>query len=121
MKKLIFVLAIVIPQICLGSGKLQMEPGYFFGAESFGVKAGVAIDEHLFGKLHYAQWTGLGYAPQLPNTRMMWATSSHDLVNYFKTWSMGVGAAVSYGDENFGDGFNKLDYNVHLKFGYQLW
>lgn len=119
--KVILAVLLLISTNVMASGKLQFEPGYFIGAKSFGAKGGIAIHEPLFGNFFYSGWTGLGYSPQFDTNRMIWANSAHDVVRYFEKFSVGTGVAVSYGDENFGEGFKKFDYNVHLKFAYNVW
>jgi len=121
MKYLFITMIMLISVLAFGSGKLSIEPNYFFQAKHLGAKGGLAIDQPLFFNLHYQQWTGAGYTPQEGNYRMMWATSNHDLVYYFHKSSVAAGGSVTYGDENFGEGFKRADYNVHVKYSYELW
>lgn len=104
-----------------GSGKLLSELGYYERANSLGGKLGVSIHEKIFWRLFYAQYTGLGYSPQIPNERMVWVNTNHDLVLYFDKFSVGAGAGVQYGDESFAGGFKSFDWNYHIKVGYELW
>lgn len=110
----------MLPINALASGKLQVEPSYFFKQQEYGGQAGLSIYENIFGPVYYNQWTGGGMRPRLMDDSVKWFASKQDLDVVLGRVTVSPGYKVEYNSVEAME-MTELEHSVHLRLTYKLW
>lgn len=120
MKKILFALFLAVSCNLMASGKISVEPRYFFKAQkAVPPTIGFGLYEHLAGGVHYNGWTGIGFQPREYEPSVMWVTSRHDLEKHFGDLCIGMGITLRHAEQEIAD--ISADHDIHVKFALKLW
>lgn len=119
MKKILFVLSLVVSCNLMASGKISVQPSYFIQTGKAGAQAGIAIYEHIAGGVAYSGWTGLGLQPRAGEGSVLWVTSKHSLEKNFGDLGVGLGFSIRHAEQEILGLYN--DQEVFVKLSWKLW
>lgn len=112
------LLALMLPALCFGSGKLSVQANHFFDFKKTLPQVGLNVREAtgLWG-IEYDGFLGVGLVPQLGEAEYVWTTYRNELQKWFGNLGVTTGVSMRMAQKNVLEQENA----VYARITYQLW
>ena len=94
------LLALMLPALCFGSGKLSVQANHFFDFRKVLPQVGIAVREPIGWGIDYDGYFGVGIVPTLESSSYLWATNRHELQKWFGDLGVTTGVALRVAQKN---------------------